>query len=175
MRGSLDRDALIELLDELSKRLRHARVRAHIYIVGGAAMTLAFRRDRTTHDVDARVDSGHSALTDAVREIARERRMPESWLNEQATSFIPQKPDTRAPTLYDSPYLVVTGASAEHMLAMKLESARDTDENDIRTLIQQLEMTTADDALHIHDELFPDTPIGPRGRALLQKILPRTP
>ena len=125
-------------------------------------MTLAFRRDRTTHDVDARVDSGHSALTDAVREIARER-------------FIPQKPDTRAPTLYDSPYLVVTGASAEHMLALKLESARDTDENDIRTLIQQLEMTTADDALHIRDELFPDTPIGTRGRALPQKILPGTP
>ena len=81
MLGSLDRTRLTELLDDLAGRLRRAGVRANVYIVGGAAMTLAYRRDRTTHDIDARIDSGHSATVNAVRDIARERGLPESWLN----------------------------------------------------------------------------------------------
>ena len=124
MHGSLDRDALLELLDDLAQRLRHRRVRAHVYVMGGAAMTLAFARERSTHDIDARIDSAHAAVTEAVRDIARERQLPGSWLNEQATSFLPRKPDTAAPTLYDSPSLVVTGASPRYLLAMKLRSAR---------------------------------------------------
>ena len=155
--GSLDRRNLTELLDDLSRRLRRAGVRASVYIVGGAAMTLAYRRDRSTHDIDARIDSGHSATVNAVREIARERRLPESWLNEQATSYMPREPDARAPTLYNSPYLVVTGASAEHMLAMKLESGRNTDRQDIETLLDHLELRRPDEAARIHERLFPDS------------------
>ena len=35
MNGSLDRDALIGLLDDLAGRLRRRRVRAHVYVMGG--------------------------------------------------------------------------------------------------------------------------------------------
>jgi len=90
VRGSLDREALIELLDELARQLGRRKVRVQVYLIGGAAMSLAFDRSRTTHDVDARIDSGHGALTEAVREIARERELPDSWLNEQATANIPK-------------------------------------------------------------------------------------
>ena len=57
MSGSLDRDALIELLDDLAKRLRRRGVRAHVYVMGGAAMTLAFARERTTrgHELLSRI------------------------------------------------------------------------------------------------------------------------
>lgn len=157
MHGSLDRRRLTELLDDLAERLRRAGVRANVYVVGGAAMTLAYRRDRTTHDIDARIDSGHSAIVNAVREIARERGLPESWLNEQATSYMPREADARAPTLYNSPYLVVTGASAEHMLAMKLESGRNTDRGDVETLLDHLRIRKPSDAIRIHERLFPDS------------------
>ena len=171
MSGSLDRNTLLDLLDDLSRRMERVRVRAHIYIVGGAAMMLAFRRDRTTHDVDARIDAGHGALIEAVREIAHERRLPESWLNEQATSYIPQKKDTRAATLYDSPYLVVTGASPEHMLAMKLESGRDTDRDDIETLLGHLEIGNPAEALRIHERLFPQSQRRISAQRILEEIL----
>lgn len=171
MSGSLDRDALLDLLDDLSRRLERARVRAHIYVIGGAAMTLSFRRDRTTHDMDARIDVGHGALVEAVREIARKRGLPESWLNEQATSYIPKKEDTRAATVYDSPYLVVTGASREHMLAMKLESGRDTDRDDIETLLEQLEIGTPAEALGIHEQLFPRSERRASALRILEEIL----
>ena len=170
MNGSLDRDALLELLDDLAQRLRRRRVRAHVYVMGGAAMTLAFARERSTHDIDARIDSAHAAVTEAVHEIARERQLPGSWLNEQATSFLPRRPDTAAPTLYDSPSLVVTGASPRYLLAMKLRSARGHDETDIATLIRHLDIGTAEEAVGIHDHLFPDTPLTARGRDLLKRI-----
>ena len=59
MSGSLNKEGLLELLDELSERLRRKKTRASIYIVGGAAMALAFDRSRTTHDIDARIDARH--------------------------------------------------------------------------------------------------------------------
>ena len=50
MHGSLSRDDILGLFDELSGSLRNRGVRGHVYIVGGAAMILGFRRERTTHD-----------------------------------------------------------------------------------------------------------------------------
>ena len=134
-------------------------------------MTLAFARERSTHDIDARIDSAHAAVTEAVREIARERQLPGSWLNEQATSFLPRRPDTAAPTLFDAPSLVVTGASPRYLLAMKLRSARGHDEKDVATLIRHLDIRTAEEAVGIHDHLFPDTPLTARGHDLLERIL----
>ena len=171
MHGSLDRRNLTELLDDLARRLRRVGVRANVYVVGGAAMTLAYRRDRTTHDIDARIDSGHSATVNAVREIVRERGLPESWLNEQATSYMPREADARAPTLYNSPYLVVTGASAEHMLAMKLESGRNTDRKDIESLLDHLGIRRPNEAIRIHEHLFPDSTRKDDVDSLLKDIL----
>ena len=138
-------------------------------------MTLAYRRGRTTHDIDARIDSGHTATVNAVREIARERRLPESWLNEQATSYMPRETDARAPTVYNSPYLVVTGASAEHMLAMKLESNRNTDRQDIESLLDHLGIRRPNEAIRIHERLFPDSDRRDDVDSLLRDILPAAP
>ena len=52
--------------------------RAQIYIVGGAAMSLAFSRERTTRDVDARIDTGHSRLTEAVRTVGRRQGLADA-------------------------------------------------------------------------------------------------
>ena len=70
-----------------------------------------------------RVDAGHRALEDAIREIAQDHGLPPRWLNDQARGFIPERDDPRSPTLYESQSLVVTGASGEYLLAMKLEAS----------------------------------------------------
>ena len=171
MTGSLDREALIGLLDDLAERLERRNVRAQVYIVGGAAMSLAFDRRRTTHDVDARIDAGHGALVEAVQEIARERGLPGTWLNKQATSTMPKAPDRRARTVYDSPWLTITGASAEHILAMKLESARETDRGDIKTLVGHLQIRSVAEAMQVHDELFPESGRRSRAEQILRETL----
>ena len=162
MRGSLDRDALIGLFSDLAEHLRRDRVRGHVYVVGGAAMALGYRRSRTTKDVDAHVVNRgpeHASVMEAVREVARKHDLPEDWLNETATMFSPRGEDPRASTVFSSQYLTVTGASAEHMLAMKLQAGREGDLEDIDTLLAHLKITSSEDALRIYEQVFPETPI----------------
>ena len=102
MNGLLGRRGLLELFEELSRELRFQGARAQIYIVGGAAMSLAYSRERITMDVDARIDTGHCRLTEAVRTVGRRHGLGDSWLNEQATTAIPRSADARARTLYES-------------------------------------------------------------------------
>ena len=167
MDGHLDRKKLLALFDELSKELRVEGARAQIYIIGGAAMSLAFARERTTEDVDARIDTGHYRLTQAVQKVGRRHGLPDSWLNEQATTAIPRTGDLRAQTLYESAYLTVTGASAKHLLAMKLAAARGKDRQDIAVLCEQLELGDPAEAIALHRALFPGEQLKPAAREAL--------
>ena len=132
-------------------------------------------RPEPADDIDARIDAGHGALTDAVREIATERNLPTGWLNEQATTAIPRTPDRRAQTLYESANLLVTGASAEHLLAMKLEASRPKDVGDIELLLSKLQITECDDALAIHKDVLPDSERRSQARALLNSLANESP
>ncbi len=156
MHGLLDRDAILALLDELDKELRFSRTRAQVYVVGGAAISMAFSRERRTMDVDARIDKGHYELTRAVQEIGRRHGLGDTWLNDQATTAIPRREDTAATTLYVSPHLTVTGASPRHLLAMKLLAARNVDYRDTKLLIEHLALETPADAERIYKDLFPE-------------------
>jgi hypothetical protein len=167
MSGPLDRERLLKLFDELSAELRFSRTRAQIYIVGGAAMSLAFDRERTTRDVDARIDTGHSRLVEAVRKVGRRYGLGDTWLNDQATTAIPRASDRRAETLYQSPHLTVTGASAKHLLAMKLLAGRNKDREDVATLAEHLKLKEPGDAIRIYEALFPDEKLKPQAHQLL--------
>ncbi len=169
--GVLDRHILHQLFEELADALAQARVRACIYIIGGAAMTMAYQRDRATQDACARIDDGHQAVLTAVNSIARRHGLPTTWLNEQATAYLPAAPDRRAPVVFDSPHLIITGASAEHLLAMKLEAARRTDQADIATLLRTLGIQDADAAMAIHSDLFPHSEQADRAREILATAL----
>ena len=175
MTGALNHDTITALLEALSDRLRARGTRGHVYLVGGAAMILGFRRERTTHDVDARIVSDKEGVLQAAGEIAREYGLPDNWLNENATLFMPHASDVRARTVFNTPHLVVTGASAEHLLAMKLDAARDTDEADVRILIRELKIERRDQALEIHRRIFPHKALSEKGKELLASCLPDGP
>ena len=163
----LDRRRILELFDELSAELRFSRTRGQIYILGGAAMSLAFSADRRTEDVDARIDTGHSRLVEAVRKIGRKHGLTDTWLNDQATTAIPRAADVRAAVVYESPYLTVTGASARHLLAMKLLAAREKDRDDIAALVEHLRLKEPKDAIRIYKDLFPNEKVKSAARQLL--------
>ena len=178
MTGSLNPEKPFELFELLSARLQQRRVRGHVYIVGGAAMTLAFGRKRKRKAVDARIRKRgveHAVMLEAAQEIADEQGLAKNWLEELATAFAPRGEDPRAPTLFDSPYLVVTGASAEHMLAMKLRAGGVADREDIAILVQYLGVKTTEEALNLHAGLFPETPVSRRAHAYLDEAIRNTP
>ena len=109
-------------LGELAARLARRRAQGRLYVAGGAAMALAYDSDKLTRDIDAAVVEGHGMVMEAVREIACSRQWPTTWLNGEATPYLPTVPDRRGRVVFDHPALKVVVASPEHMLAMKVRA-----------------------------------------------------
>ena len=66
----------------------------------------------------------------------------------------PPAADVRARTLYESPHLTVTGASAKHLLAMKkLLAGRPKDRADVAALSEHLGLKGPEEAIRIYKEL----------------------
>jgi len=173
LRGPLGRERLLELFEALSAELGKRGARAHVYVFGGAAMSVAFDRGRTTLDIDVRVDSGREKLMEAVDAVGRRHGLKEGWFTEPLAVALPRGSDQRAGTLYQSPYLTVTGASAKHMLAMKLVAGRFKDHGDIAVLCKELGLTNERQALRIKDEVLPGVPVHRQAREALAKAFSR--
>ena len=169
MNPALDRDGLIEALEALDEELRRQERRTHIYLFGGACVSLSFDRNRVTGDIDVHVREEHGAVQDAILKIARQREWPTTWMNEQGTQKLPRTADTRAKVLYQSPHLVVTGASAEHIIAMKMRAGRNIDWQDIETVARQSGIESAEELERIHDAVFPDEALPRRSMLRLRE------
>ena len=179
---TLSKTDMTRLLERLSERLRRKETFARLHVVGSACIALAYQRERTTEDIAERVETGDNALREAIRELAQEHGLPRTWLGDLARSLVPEEDDPRGPTLYDSQSLIVTGASGEYLLAMKLEASHEKDIEDVRVLVEHLGIETGDAALEQHRRVFPDSRRTPDARALLasiarndEKLAPPTP
>ena len=173
MSGPLGRKQVLELFEELSSELATRDARAHVYVFGGAAMSVAFDRGRTTVDIDVRVDSGREKLLEAVEAVGRRHGFEAGWFSEPLAVVLPRGSDQRAATLYQSQYLTVTGASAKHLLAMKLVAGRLKDHGDIAVLCKKLGLTNAQRALRIKDDVLPGVPVNRQAREALAKVFER--
>lgn len=164
----MNREDMLACFTEMAEILSRRRVSARVYIVGGAAMALAYDRDRHTPlDEPA---GGCAELTEAVREVARRRGLPDSWLNERASSCIPRGGDARERVVFDHSSLRVAAASPERMLAMKVMSARRADAEDVKTLLGILGFTTARRVMEAVQVVFPDEPIPERSRRMVAAL-----
>lgn len=77
-----------------------------------------------------------------------------------------------ASRVFDHPGLRVFAASPEHLLAMKAFAARPRDAEDIRQLVQVLDLHTVEDVLASVREIFPEEQPPERLRLLLEDIFP---
>lgn len=173
--GRLDRKAIERAFRALSRKLGARGVRAHIYVVVGAALVMAHRRSRSTRDVDALTLDHREEVLESAADVAREHGLSLNWLNDgvRRAPLPAATPDARAPLIYDSPHLVVTGASAEHMLAMKVRAARLGDERDIEFLIRELGISTLLHVEAIHRAVYPHDPIPEQNMERVQDCLQR--
>jgi Nucleotidyltransferase of unknown function (DUF6036) len=171
----LDRKALLELLGALGDRLKARGVRASVYVIGGAAISLVFDARRATRDIDSVVLEGHGPLMEEVQRLGRERGLPGSWLNEQAAMYVSRRHDDNKAVVFDHSNLVVAAASPEHLLAMKLQAARATDAADVRLLLGVLGIDSVDLASNVLEVVFPGTEMSDRARLLVEDILDSAP
>jgi hypothetical protein len=76
--------------------------------------------------------------------------------------------------VFDHPGLRVFAASPEHLLAMKALAARPRDAQDIRQLIQVLNLHTVADVLALVHDVFPEEEPPARLRLLLEDVFGQT-
>jgi hypothetical protein len=81
------------------------------------------------------------------------------------------KDDPARRRVFDHPGLRVTAASPRHIFAMKALAARTRDVDDLRLLAGIIEVDSAETALRICAEFFPDEQVPPRAAAVLQELL----
>jgi predicted nucleotidyltransferase len=165
----LGRAELERAFTALGERLARRGVVADVFVVGGAAMALAYDATRVTRDVDARFVP-HGIVLDEARHVAQDLGLPPWWLNEQATAYISGKDDPGKRRVFDHPGLRVMAASPEHVFAMKALAARTRDVDDLRLLASMIGIETADAALQICADFCPDEPIPPRTDAVLREL-----
>ena len=107
----------------LGERLQQRGVTATLFVVGGAAMAMAYDARRLTRDVDAMLVP-HGVVVEEARTVADSLGLPPWWLNEQATAYVSGKDDPGKRAVFDHPGLRVTVASPEHIFAMKALAAQ---------------------------------------------------
>src|SRR5215467_9277172 len=166
----LDRAAIENAFRRLGDRLVHRGIVGDIYVIGGAAMALAYDARRSTRDIDA-VFKPHGVVIEEAQAVAAELGFPRWWLNEQASAYVAPGGDPAAPRVFDHPGLRVSAASPEHLLAMKVLAARRRDTEDISHLIKHLQLSTVTEVLALCADVFPDEPVPDRARLILEDLL----
>lgn len=165
----LNRAGLEQAFTALGKRLQARGVVADIFVVGGAAMALAYDANRVTRDVDA-VFVPHGIVMEEAQRVAKDLHLPTWWLNEQASFYISAKDDAGKRRVFDHPGLRVMAASPEHVFAMKALAARTRDLGDLRVLAGLTGIDSVSAALELCARFFPDEQVSERAKQALQDL-----
>jgi Nucleotidyltransferase of unknown function (DUF6036) len=149
------------LLAELGERLAGRGIEAEIYVVGGAAMLLAYDRTRITRDIDA-IGVPQEAIDAEVRAMAVDHRdLGPDWLNARVLPMLPRGVDVERLQVMGGPGLTVNVASPRWLLAMKARAGRGArDLDDLWVLCQVLGLRSVDEVWRICDEVWGDSLIG---------------
>jgi predicted nucleotidyltransferase len=165
----MGRPELERAFTSLGDRLARRGVVADLFVVGGAAMALAYDANRVTRDVDA-VFVPHGVVIEESRAVAEELGLPPWWLNEQASVYVSGKDDPGKRRVFDHPNLRIMVASPEHIFAMKALAARTRDVDDLRSLAALAGIRSVGDALRVCRDFFPDEEIPARARGVLAEL-----
>lgn len=160
------------LLVELGRRLDLHGIEARLFLVGGAAMALAYSRDRVTRDLDA-VFEPKREIYDAAARMADDLGLPENWLNDAVKGLLPEQVAPIEGTgSFSTAGLKVAVASAEYLFAMKAQAARqETDGDDLRQLARIIGITSTAQALDLVERFYGPGRLQPKTQFLLEDLL----
>lgn len=167
----LTRRRMLDAFGRLGDHLAAAGVVADLHIVGGAVMVTEYEARDATADVDAFDFVPHGAVERAAARVAAEMGLPRSWLNQQASAFVPRGADWRRSRGFDHPNLHLYVIVPEQLLAMKVRAGRPTDAEDIATLCGIVGITTVTEVEQLVRRTYPDEPPPVRGLELAADLL----
>lgn len=151
----MQRAEILDALQSLAARLHERGIDGELYVVGGAAIAMAFDARRATRDVDA-VFEPKAEIYRAAEEVAAEQGLPAGWLNDGVKGFV-AGPDASAVSVLEIPGLRVLVASPRMLLAMKVLAHRlGEDDEDVRLLARELDLDSAEAVLSVAEEVYGD-------------------
>lgn len=160
------------LLTELGERLDARGIEARLFLVGGAAMALAYSRDRVTRDLDAVFEPKREVYDEAAR-MASDFGLPENWLNDSVKGLLPDRsPPVEGTGSFAAAGICVGVASSEYLFAMKAQAARqETDGDDLRLLARVLGINDLDQALALVERFYGPGRLRLNTQLILEDIL----
>jgi hypothetical protein len=169
----VDRSEIVAALTALGAVLDRRGVRGEMYVVGGAAIALAYDNRRSTRDIDA-VFEPKAAIYEAAAEVSEQLDLPPGWLNDAVKGFLGGD-DPRAAPVLDVPGLRCLAASPRMLLAMKVLAHRvGEDEPDVRLLAGELGLASAREVLAVAEEVFGDR-LDPAARFFVEELFAHGP
>jgi hypothetical protein len=143
-------------------------VKGELCLYGGAVMALVYDARPNTDDVDA-IFKPVRYIRRAAGKLAERHNLPKDWLNYAVKMFVVPH-DQRV--LFDMSNLKVYIPPGEYVLAMKALSARANlqDRNDIKTLIEKLDVRGEQQLIEIVKYYYPNKEVKPATHILLKEI-----
>jgi Nucleotidyltransferase of unknown function (DUF6036) len=169
----MDRGEIVAALTALGAELDRQGLRGEMYVVGGAAIALAYDARRSTRDIDA-VFEPKAAIYEAAAEVSQRLGLPPGWLNDAVKGFLAGD-DPRAAPVLEVPGLRCLAASAPMLLAMKVLAHRvGEDEADVRLLAGELGLESAPKVLAVAEQVFGDR-LDPAARFFVEELFADAP
>lgn len=170
----LTRERILALFAELNDELCRSGTHGDVFIVGGAAMTLAYDARPATRDVDGIWHPSAEVRVAATRIATRHDDIDADWLNDGVKGFLPAVGHGTGRVVYENECLTVSAAAPEYLLATKLLASRvSRDESDILTLYELCGFTTVDEGLDVLERYYEGRPIEAKVRFFLEELLAR--
>jgi hypothetical protein len=166
----MDRKEIITALTSLAEELDSQGLSAQMYVVGGAAIALAFDERRSTRDIDA-VFEPKALVYESAARVAERSGLPADWLNDAVKGFL-AGPDPEAAPVLELPGLSVLTASPQTLLAMKVLAHRPgEDDADVRLLAAHLGFERAEEVLAVAERTYGDR-LDPAARFFVEELFP---
>ncbi len=166
----LDAERIRDLLAQLGRRLHARGITARIFLVGGAAMALAYNARRATRDLDGVFEPKTEIYAEAAL-MAEEAGLPPDWLNDGVKGLLPDRAAAEIGSHLDSEGISVGVASAGYLFAMKAFAAREeVDTDDLRFLAEHLGLRDATEAIDLVERFYAPHRLKPVTQYLLEDL-----
>lgn len=166
----MDRQEIIEALTTLGRTLLDRGLTGDIYVVGGAAIALAYDERRATKDIDA-VFAPKAEIYSAAADVGERLNLPEGWLNDAVKGFL-LGPDRFRTEIIELPGLRCEIASVETVLVLKCLAHRvGEDDADVRLLAEKAGLSDADSVLGLVERVAGGRYLTPSVQFFVQAVM----
>ena len=167
----LDKNRILDLLNQLNSKLQYKNLNSELYLVGGAVMCLALDARTSTRDLDG-IFEPKQEVYECVKLIAKDNDLEDDWLNDAVKGFLSEKSEFQVFLKLSN--LVVKVTTPEYLFAMKVQSSRtdrSSEIDDIKFLIKLLRVRTIKDAESIVTKFYRIELIPNKSWYLLEELI----